>query len=164
MIKDIKLPKMLVKEKLDGAILDCLENNLKPLYADSDMSLPQVELTHKLRSHVFYAKSTGNVVVGFENVESFLEKEWHGLNKMGQVSDRVSRMLLVSNDGSERFYRQLKFIHRNHGKRVLMVRLDIDSKVMAEVLGMKGKSVKAALVTHKDSVCNILKQLIADEK
>ena len=155
---------MLVKDKIDAAIIEFLSSHETPLYTDCEMTISQIALTPKLRSHIFYAKSTGNLLIGFENIEQVLEKELYGLERMGQVSDRISRLLIVTNDGSDRFYRQLTFTEKNHGGRTLMIRLDIDSKEFGQVLGLKGKNVKSALVTHKDSVCNILRQLIADEK
>jgi len=109
MTYDIKLPKDLVKQKVDEQICSILENSLQPVSEGSETKIPCIELTQKVRSHIFYAGKTKHAVFGFESIEQTLAKELHGLEKMGTIPNRISRLLIVSNDGSDRFYRQLEF-------------------------------------------------------
>ncbi len=160
MTYDIKLPKDLVKQKVDEQICSILENSLQPVSEGSETKIPCIELTQKVRSHIFYAGKTKHAVFGFESIEQTLAKELHGLEKMGTIPNRISRLLIVSNDGSDRFYRQLEFVEKSHGQRVMFIKVDVDSDKLAQTLGLKGKKIKSVLITHKDSVCNILKQLL----
>ena len=41
----------------------------------------------------------------------------------------------------------------------MICRLDVDSLMMAEILGLQGKAVKAVLVNRKNSVVNVLKSV-----
>jgi hypothetical protein len=120
-----------------------------------------LELTAELRKHLFYARSQGELIFGYEDIQKVLSNESTGLKKVNNESDRVSRFLIVTNDGSKRFYRELEFLSREQGGRVLLAKLDIDSALMADVLNLKGKVIKAVLLTRKTSLVNILRSLIA---
>ena len=156
----MKLPAELEKELLETAVRAVLEKDTIQLYGDSTTRVPVLKLTEALRTNLFYAKSIGDVMVGYEPIEKALDNELHGLRKIAGPSDRVSRLLLVTNDGSPRFYRELEFLQRKQGARVLIGRLDIDSALMADMLGYTGHVVKAVLVTRKRSVVNVLKSLL----
>ena len=93
-------------------------------------------------------------------VQQFRTTELLRLQKVNNQSDRVSRLLMVTNDGSPRFYRELEFLHKKHGTRVMICRLDIGSVLMGNILGLKDKQVKAVLLNRKNSVVNVLKSLL----
>lgn len=161
MIKDILLPKQLVKEGLDQDVLAYFEKMSTPLYPESGMQIPQIPVTPTFHSHIFYAESLGHIEIGFENIEVFLKREKYGIEKAGNSSNRISRILLLSNDGSKRFYKQVEFIKED---RLLVIRLDVPSDQFGKILGLKKKIIKAALITHKSSVANILTHMINDLK
>jgi hypothetical protein len=114
----------------------------------------------ELSKHIFYAKSLGELIIGYQDIEKALARELHGLQNVNNRSDRVSRLLIVTNDGSPRFYRQLEFLHKKQGGKVMICRLDVDSLFMANILGLKDKQVKAVLLNRKKSVINVLKSLL----
>lgn len=154
----MKLPKQLEIDALTGdEVLAVLQKETIELCSGSDVRIPFLQLNPDLRNHLFAAKSAGEVVIGYEAIERSLANELHGLEKVSNRSDRVSRMVIVSNDGSPRFYRQLGFLHEKQGERVLICRLDIDSSSFGDVLQLKGKKVKAVLLNRKKSVVNVLK-------
>ena len=156
----MKLPKQLETENFEAGIRAALEKESIELCADSIISIPVLHLNPELQRQIFSAKSLGELVVGSRAVEKTLENELRGLQNVNNQSDRVSRLLIVTNDGSPRFYRQLEFLHKNQGERVLICRLDIDSTLMGDILGLKDKQVKAILLNRKDSVVNVLKSLL----
>ncbi|MFH2011395.1 MAG: hypothetical protein ABIJ37_01610 [Pseudomonadota bacterium] len=82
------------------------------------------------------------------------------MEKVNSRSDRVSRLLIATNDGSPRFYRQLEFLHKKQGGRLMICRLDVDSILMGNILGLKDNPVKAVLLNRKNSVINVLKSLL----
>lgn len=161
MFKDIQLPKQLIKDGLEQDVLDYFEKNSTPLYPESEIQIPQIPVTPTFHSHIFYAESLGNIEIGFENIEVFLKREKFGIEKAGNSSSRISRILLLSNDGSKRFYKQVEFIKED---RLLVIRLDVPSDEFGKILGLKKKIIKAALITHKSSVANILTHMINDIK
>ncbi len=156
----MKLPRQLENEGVESDVRAALEIESVALYSDSEISIPVLKLNPKLRQHIFYAKSAGALIFGFEAIEEYLANELQGLQNVDSHSDRVSRLLIVTNDGSHRFYRGLEFLQRRQGERVLICRLDVDSVAMGNILGLKDKPVKAVLVNRKKSVMNVLKSLL----
>lgn len=156
----MKLPRQLENEGVESDVRAALERESIALYSDSEISIPVLKLNPKLRQHIFYAKSAGALIFGFEAIEEYLANELQGLQNVDSHSDRVSRLLIVTNDGSHRFYRGLEFLQRRQGERVLICRLDVDSVTMGNILGFKDKLVKAVLVNRKKSVMNVLKSLL----
>jgi len=156
----MKLPKQLEKEKVDSDVRAVLEKESIELCSDSIIYIPVLKLTPELGKQIFYAKFLGELIIGYSDVEKALENELYGLQNVNNKSDRVSRLLIVTNDGSPRFYRQLEFLHKKQGGRVLICRLDVDSSLMGNILELKDKQVKAVLLNRKDSVVNVLKSLL----
>ncbi|MGL4854701.1 MAG: hypothetical protein ACRC37_05550 [Lentisphaeria bacterium] len=159
--KKIIFPKQLIKENLDGKVLEKLnEKHCIIEGIDKESSIPSLELTPALRTNIFYAYASKNASIGMENIEKEMQREQGGIIKNVNQSERVSRLLIVSNDGSERFYRQLPFLQKMHGGRLLVVFLNINSEAFGKVLGLKEKKIKSLLVNHKDSVVQILKSIL----
>ncbi len=156
----MKLPKQLEKEKVESDVRAALDKESIELCRDSNIYIPVLKLNPELREQIFYAKFLGELIIGYRAVEKALENELHGLQNVNNQSDRVSRLLIVTNDGSPRFYRQLEFLHKNQGGRVLICRLDVDSSLMGNILELKDKQVKAVLLNRKESVVNVLKSLL----
>jgi len=156
----MKLPKQLEKEKVESDVRAVLEKESIELCSDSNIYIPVLKLNPELRKQIFYAKFIDELIIGYRDVEKALENELHGLQNVNNKSDRVSRLLIVTNDGSPRFYRQLEFLHKNQGGRVLICRLDVDSLLMGNILELKDKQVKAVLLNRKESVVNVLKSLL----
>ncbi|MEA3333414.1 MAG: hypothetical protein U9Q58_07440 [Pseudomonadota bacterium] len=156
----MKLPRQLENEGFESNVRAALERESIELYRDSERYIPVLKLNPELRKHIFYAKSVGALIFGFEAIEEFLANELQGLQKVDSLSDRVSRLLIVTNDGSHRFYRGLEFLQKRQGERVLLCWLDVDSVSMGNILGFKGKQVKAVLLNRKKSVMNVLKSLL----
>ncbi len=153
----MKLPKQLETEGVEAGVRAALEKESIELYSDSQIRIPVLELSTVLRQHIFYARSLGELGIGLEAIEKALANELRGLQKNNAQGDRVARLLIVTNDGSSRFYRTLEFLQKRQGGRLMICRLDVDSRVMGDILGLKDKQVKAVLLTTKRSVVNVFK-------
>ncbi len=156
----MKLPKQLERDNVEADVRAVLEKERIEVCSDSTMHIPVLQLNPELHKRLFTAKSLGELVIGYASVERTLENELQGLQKVNNQSDRVSRLLIVTNDGSPRFYRQLEFLHEKHGERVMICRLDVDSFVMGNIFKLKERQVKAVLLNRKNSVINVLKSLL----
>ena len=159
-IAKMKLPKQLEKECVEPGVRAALKGESIALHSASAITIPVLKLTPKLRTNIFYAKSLGELIIGYEAIERALANELRGLQKIDSLSDRVSRLLMVTNDGSPRFYREFEFLQKRQGARVLICRLDVDSVLMGNILGFKDQVVKAVLLNKKKSVINVLKSLL----
>jgi hypothetical protein len=107
-------------------------------------------------------------VRGLEQVEKKLEQEARGLSMADARSGtergaRVSRLVLVSADGTERFYRQVERLLRVQGARVLVIQVDADSSQLGGVLSQAVGVVRALMIEHKDSVARVLWALYAGQ-
>ena len=156
----MKLPKQLEEEGVEPDVRAALEAERIALPGASEMVVPVLKLTPKLRTHIFHAKSLGDLMIGYEAMAKALADELRGLRKTKNLGDRVSRLLMASNDGSLNFYRQLAFLQERQGPRLLICRLDVDSLLMGNILGFREQVVKAVLVNKKKSVVNVLKGLL----
>jgi hypothetical protein len=67
----------------------------------------------------------------------------------------------MSNDGAERFYRKVESILREHGQRVMAIRVNADSVVLGETIFGPEKTVKLLLIDHKESVAAVLLAMTA---
>jgi len=159
----MKLPKELAKENIEAKVLAALERERFELYSGSKNYVPLLQLNPELRKNIFYAKSLGELIIGYDAIELTLAAERKGLQNVDNQSERISRLLIVTNDGSARFYRELSYLQNKQGGRVLVCRLEIDSALMADILGLKEKTVKAILVNRKRSVINVLKAMQVEE-
>jgi len=156
----MKLPKELEEESIESEVLVALERERVPLWSDSPVQIPVLSLTEALRTSIFRAKAIGDVTIGYEAIEKLLANEQHGLQKQDSKQERITRLLIVTNDGSPRFYRELGFLEKRHGSRVLICRMNVGSALMGEILGLKGSGVKAILLNRKRSVVQSLKSLL----
>ena len=98
---------------------------------------------------------------GFEAIFDKLENERKGIanvreRKGASYGDRVSRLLLFSNDGAERFYRHLERLLESHTPRLLGCLLDMDSSALGNLLTGKDRRIKLVMAEHKEVVSEIL--------
>lgn len=156
----MQLPKQLKKDNVESDVRAILEKESIELCSDSNISIPVLKLNPELQKQLFSAKFLSQLVLGYEDIEKTLNNELRGLQNVNNQSDRVSRLLIVTNDGSARFYRQLEFLHEKQGGRVLICRLDVDSVVMGNIFKIQNKQVKAVLLNRKESVVKVLKSLL----
>ncbi len=155
----MKLPKQLAIEQVESDVRAELARESIELCTGSKIFIPVLEVTPELRQQLFHAKALGEITIGYEAIEKFLSNEMRGLQKVDNQGERVSRLLIVTNDGSPRFYRELENLRKKQGRRVMICRLDTGSVLMGEILGLKQTSVKAALLNRKTSVVNLLRTL-----
>jgi hypothetical protein len=156
----MNLPKQLEAEGVASDVRAALQAESVELYCASAIYIPVLKLTPQLRTNIFHAKSVGELIVGYEAIAKALANELRGLQKIDSLGDRVSRLLLVTNDGSQRFYGEIAFLQKRQGARVLICRLDVDSLLMGNVLGFKDQIVKAVLLNKKKTVIHVLKGLL----
>lgn len=73
---------------------------------------------------------------------------------------RVSRLLVLADDGAERFYRHVETVLRRHGPRVLAVRVEVDAGALGELLFGPGHLVRLLMIEHKKAVCAVLLAMV----
>jgi len=160
-VADLRLPKALENAEAAPALHAALRDSTKKLWPGGGVLVPTGVWTPALASVLSDAQRQGLLVRGLEAVERTLEREARGLSMVDAKSStergsRVSRLLLLSGDGTERFYRQVERLVGTQGLRLLAIRLDADSTVFAATVPDASGVVRALLIEHKDFVARAL--------
>jgi hypothetical protein len=160
-LDSLRLPKSLDDHPQLPALRTQLRSCSRKLWEGGAAQVPVVRWSEPLASALGNAQREGHLLQGIEQAERTLDREAHGLSIADSRSStergsRVSRLLVVSNDGTERFYRQVERLLRTQGPRLLALRLDADSRQLSTVMGDPGGLARALLVEHKTSVARVL--------
>lgn len=157
----LKLPRRIETDPARPAIEAALSRDVRPLWERGTIKVAHVELSQALELALCAAADEGQLARGLENIERQLESEKRGLDalreKQGTApANRVSRLLVMSDDGAERLYRACETILFHHPDRVLGLRVAASSTRLAEKLFGPDQFAKVLLVTEKDAVTAVL--------
>ena len=157
----IRLPRLVEADPRGSQLIVDIARHRQPLWQEGDVSVPVAELGSELANALRSANHAGQLVRGLENAERTLTAEARGLDMADQRSDvprgvRVSRLLVLASDGSERFYRRVEALMNLHGARVLAVRLDTDAAGLGEVLYGAGGRARLLMIERKETVTQVL--------
>ena len=160
----LRLPKSVESDPRGPQLLRNLTMHTRPLRQESEIGTPVAGMTPELAEALRSAYSAGQVIRSLENAERKLAAEERGLQmadrQIGAPSGvRVSRLLLLANDGSERFYRQIEALLHRHGPRVLAVRLEVDQQELGGLLFGPGRVARLLLLEHKQAVGSVLRAM-----
>jgi len=158
------LPRALDGDPSAAAIRARLVADVRPLWRDATIAVPEVSLGRPVADALVAAHRHGAAVLGLEAAAAELDREAHGLATAAARSGaphgaRVSRLLFIASDGAERFYREVERITRRHAARLLTCRLDVAADLLGRTVLGRPARVKAILVTHKTDVADVLRAL-----
>jgi hypothetical protein len=159
-IQALRLPKLVESDPRGAALLQSLIEYAQPIRAGSEIFVAVAKLDG-LESALLIAHRDGRVVRGLETAERTLAGEECGMHLVDQSSgvkrgDRVSRLLLLADDGSDGFYRQVENLLKRHGPRVLAIRLDVDAAGLGAPLFGAGRITRLLMIQHKEAVAEVL--------
>lgn len=162
----VRLPKAVEADARGPALHAALRAHARVLWSGGALLVPAAPWSPALAEVLSRAQREGHLVRGLELAEKTLEREAHGLGLVDARSatargSRVSRLLLVGADGTERFYRQVERLARAHAPRLLVIRVDADSAQLASVVPHTAGVVRALMLEHKDDVARVLWALYA---
>jgi hypothetical protein len=157
----LRLPKSVESDPRGPQLLRFLTAHTRLLWQGGEISIPEARMTPELAEALRISYGAGRVVRSLENAERMLAAEDRGLQMADQQSGvprgvRVSRLLLLANDGAERFYRQIEALLRRHGPRVLAVRLETDEAGLGALLFGPGQVARLLMLEHKQAVGSVL--------
>jgi len=124
-------------------------------------------MDRSVQAGLFDARRARCLSRGLEGAESLLTAEETGLKKAAKTQAdldrvRISRLLVVSGDGSERFYRQVEKLHDRFANRLEVLLLDCDQEALGAAAFGPGRRSRALLIHHKDAVVRFLSLLGVD--
>lgn len=160
-IDAIRLPKSIEADPRASKLLCALTVNGKLLWPGGAVSVPEAQLSDTLREVLLAVQHAGQVVRGLEKTEKKLATEARGQGMVDRQSGvtrgvRISRLLVLSSDGAERFYRQVESLLRRHAPRVIAVRLATDAEGLGELLYGPDRMARLLLIEHKAAVGAVL--------
>jgi len=159
-MENIRLPKLVESDPRGAALLESLVKAAKPIRADSAIFVSSARFAG-LEGALQSAHSAGRVVRGLETADRTLAAEERGLRLVDESSGvkrgaRVSRLLLLADDGSDGFYKQVEKVLTQHGPRVLAIRLDVDAAGLGAPLFGPDKTTRLLMIQHKEAVAEVL--------
>lgn len=157
----LRLPKSVESDPRGQLLLRNLTAHTRLLWQGSELRIPTAKMTRELAEALRKAYSAGQVVRSLEKTERALAAEERGLRMADRQSGvprgvRVSRLLLLANDGAERFYRRIDTLLRRHGPRVLAVRVELDEHRLGELLFGPQSVARLLMLEHKQAVGSVL--------
>jgi hypothetical protein len=148
-----RLPRAVEADPRHGAVRAVL-SRLHPL---GSLELPIVPFGEPLAEALAAAGRAGRLVRGLEGMAETLDAEGRGLEAAGLPTDaRIARLLLVTTDGSPRFYRQVARALAAHGGRTLVVAVACDAATFGRRVFGADATAKAVGLAHKDAVAAVL--------
>ncbi len=159
------LPRSIESHPDYNLVKSFISENQAPLWPGSTFKAVNATINKAFFGILRQAKVKNILSRGLEVIERQLETEKKGLEMADQKAgnsrtQRISRLLILSNDGAERFYRKAAALLRLHGDRVMAIKLDIDASTLGKQLFGEGKSAKMLLLDHKQSVTEALLAII----
>lgn len=160
-MEPLRLPKKLEEAGSAVHLAREVEARSEPLWPGGEARVARIALVPRFEAELERAFSAGQIVRGLEGAERTLAAEERGQKHVDQRSgvprgQRVSRLLLLADDGAERFYRNVESLLRRHGPRVLALRLAVDENTLGRLLFGPDQVARLLLVEHKDAVAALL--------
>ena len=113
---------------------------------------------------LFEARRSRRLKRGLEDAAAALETQARGLEqapaaRVAPGGRRISRLLVLSADGSARFYGEAAKLCRRHVSRLESIVLECDEQALGEALFGRQQVARAVLLDHKDAVLQLLEAL-----
>jgi len=166
---DMRFPRQLEAAYGREAIRRALTDRTIRLWPGGDLDVPLITMKDPLKKALQSTLLRGLIRCGFEGVSDKLRSERAGIANAGKRSDaphgeRVSRLILFTNDGAERFYRHVEQLLRSHVPRLLGCFLDVPGSVLGQLVTGKDRQIKLVMAEHKDAVSEILRAMVREQE
>lgn len=168
-LKDMNFPRQLEADGLAEKIRETLAMHTVRLWPEGKMEVPVVHISESLIDALKKARMQRRIRFGLEDILDKLAAEKKGIDEVlqktkSQQNERISRLLLFSDDGAERLYRHIEQTLSEHQQRVLGCQLDVNSKELGRLITGRSAGIKVILVEHKDAVSDVLRATVENGK
>lgn len=138
-----------------------LESASERLWPGGTLAVLDATLDDALCAVLQRAVDDGRITRGLESASKALDAEARGLDRADANAGttrgaRISRLLLLANDGAERFYRHVESLLARHAGRAIAVRLDVDAAALGARVFGDGAIAKLVMLDHKMAVAAAL--------
>jgi hypothetical protein len=165
-LSNIHLPRELEADDSAMAIHCMLTARTAKIWPGGTNEATVISMSDPLKQALVKARLKGQIRCGFEAIRERLESEKKGIMNIRRQSaapygNRISRLILFSDDGAERLYRHIEQLIQDHSPRVLGCLLDIDSSVLGHLMTGKDMQIKVLMAEHKEAVSELLRAMMA---
>lgn len=164
-LSDMHFPRQLEADGSTDTIRAALARQLVRLGPEGVLKVPLLTFNKSLETAIRKARLQRRVRLGLDDILEKLAAEKKGIDELQQKTaaphqDRISRLLLFSDDGAERLYHNIENTLIEHSPRILGCMLNIKGGEIGQIITGKSIAVKVILIEHKDAVSDILRALI----
>jgi hypothetical protein len=157
----LRLPKWLEADPRAPALLRGLQDHMEPLAASGVLRIPAAACSPEVIAALQQARDAGQLSRGLEGAERRLMAEARGLaladaKAASSRGVRLSRLLVLANDGAPRFFRNVETLIERCGARALALRLDVDAARLGAPLFGAGSQARLVMLDHKVAVGMLL--------
>ena len=165
-ISEMSFPRQLEADGSADTIRGALMTRTAKLWTGGRIEVPVVVLSEPLKAVLQQARGQKRIRIGFDPILQKLAGEKKGIAGVREQTDapygeRISRLLLFSNDGAERFYRHIEQVMEAHAPRLLGCLLNIDGSALGQLCMGKEAVIKIIMAEHKDVVSDVLRALVS---
>jgi hypothetical protein len=168
-MNDLRFPRQLEADYSRDVIRLALMDRTVKLWPGGDLDVPLISMTDPLKNALQTAMLRGQIRCGYEGISHKLMNEKAGITNVRErrgvtYGERISRLILFSNDGAERFYRHVEGLLQSHAPRLLGCLLDVDGNSLGKVLTGKDRQIKLVMAEHKDAVSETLRAIVTERR
>jgi hypothetical protein len=161
-----RLPRKVEDDPAAAHLASELAARARPLWPGGELRVARCELSPALETALTSAFSAGQIVRGLEDATRALAAEARGLAHVDERTGaargaRISRLLVLADDGAERFYRNVESLLHTHAPRVLAIRLSADERTLGQLLFGPERVARLLMIERKDAVSRVLLALAA---
>jgi hypothetical protein len=163
-----RLPREIESDPRCEAIRARLTTGDRRTLPGAQVTVPVLPLGPPLTEALGTAYRLGRLVLGLDAAADALASEERGLALLAHRAGtgratRVSRLLLLSEDGAARLNRQAERLAVLHAPRVLLALLACDAVALGLATTGRPAAVKVVLARHKETVAALLRTLAPEE-
>lgn len=160
----LKFPRTELTAPELAAVEAYLAADVRPLFEGSTALVSHLRFDSIVMESLRVTARSGRLSQGLEAIEDILAAEKKGLAEVQArlaqpAGQRMSRLLLLSNDGSARFYRQVSNLLSQHSDRLWACRLEATAAELGALITVRGNPAKAVLIEDKKVVALFLTEL-----
>jgi hypothetical protein len=168
LVSGMKLPRELEADGTADAICRALMARTIQLSPGGEFSVPVITLDGPLKEILQRANLNGQILRGLEAISGKLAGERKGIDHLRDgkglpTGERVSRLLLIANDGAQRLYHHIEHLLKLPAPRLLGCMLDADSIALGSLISGKERQIKVIMAERKGVVSEILRTLLVGQ-
>ena len=162
------LPRILIADGTAGLLAAAWVDRLREDRAAGRVGCPRFPFSKAVADALFASRRARQLERGLETIAEALERQASGLQSAaatrpaGPGGRRISRLLVIAEDGSARFEREAARLRARHADRLELIGLEADERALGEAVYGAGRRARALLLAHKEAVVRVLDAIGAD--